>query len=1326
MRWGALLQISTISVLCAAQSGRVDSLPSGASSEKAGATQTSTPSEPQLPIVVTGRMMGYYRLPDRQPLQFNSADQPCPSDPEKKLSPEAAIFPKKYLRGSGALLLGAGDNFSPNYFSRAFEHVSVPAASTQLSGRLAGKEFFEWDSPNSQWVRYDDDKYPGIDNLRQRLSEGTSTIGTDNVACFFAYAGYAALVPGPEDFYFGPERLRMLARFMAGIEQSGYSKVQMLAANLAIKTTWATDHKPLPDELKPPLPFLTRYVGPTADYSIKVQGFTDAGGVYPWMRKVKIKFEPPPDDWHQEFPKAAFLPRLCRAKTDPDGLMIDPDDLMIVPESHDCKEKIELQQVNVKPEKYKSPSPKNKSEEVEYRIPLAGPLQPGGNYAICIPDPAQTQMAAGGQMKTGARMYCSRFFVYKPFFQTPTEAMGFTKEAESPQGAPAPPAAGTPPATGNSQPGSACDTLPRKAGVIDYRNPAPYALARIGDTPVVIFGVVDPNLATRIGGLNFSWKTMKSDPEKTASDFGTDVIVTDPLKALDQMQQCFAEKNPNFDGLRVLLAHMPPAQATQLAASLPQTPHFDLVISQGDDLLATLPQTITVAKPDVPKSAAKASQNPNPSQTSSPPQSTQPEPDSAAAKPEPSPTPTPLPPRPLVVVPATHSGSQSTIPARELVITSSRPKEQTFTVTAPLVAGNVDDPCGASPFWQAVENAIPGRYARSCETQEDAMKALTLSVMQKNMGADVALLQNRDFYPGALTDYLKDRCPNGCSLLDLQEILDRWIWKGDALIVRSITGAGLQSVLEQSKKYEDEEKAMGDVPHPPGRPLVYVGVHHDDVKDAWIVNTAPLDKNKLYIVAMSDYIALGDTGYPDLAKPPFGDPPRQILSTTHFQTISGAVCQNMEKAAAEVHGLAVHCAPEIRPQDYYDSMQGTPSDPRQGKTKLASLRLWSYFHGQRGEQLTHDQKRVAKDVLRRDIVKKTDEGIQNRPTWQFSLDKLAIGFSGLWHLQDEKTIQQNFGGIRSTQVTAKRFHSWDTEINDQFTRFRTNEDWFVSSSLRYSSKFTANSDPPRTTDQPFDVFSSDAGSYLHLHPFGKQLPQLQWLNSAHFETQPFTPYSSVTINALKPNESSSTLTFVPDRSFLVLGRTGPRWQDRKSYIEAGAEAGSNLDAVTEFDLLNPGGVLILCPLTAKQSLGKCVNNFNKANPTAPITPATTVLTRVATRARYGLFWNSRVQVPFAPQLGYEMKNSGDYFFNSGGDNSTDVRFRHTLDQTVKFSVFPNLSFEPTYTIFLFENKVDYHFLFQQQFSIKINYAFVWNSNRDKKQQWGYKAPSDGK
>lgn len=78
-------------------------------------------------IVVTGRMMGYYHLPDRQPLQLKnfSAEPPCSLDPETKLSPEAAAFLQQYPRRDDTLLVGTSDNFSPNYFSRAFEDANV-------------------------------------------------------------------------------------------------------------------------------------------------------------------------------------------------------------------------------------------------------------------------------------------------------------------------------------------------------------------------------------------------------------------------------------------------------------------------------------------------------------------------------------------------------------------------------------------------------------------------------------------------------------------------------------------------------------------------------------------------------------------------------------------------------------------------------------------------------------------------------------------------------------------------------------------------------------------------------------------------------------------------------------------------------------------------------------------------------------------------------------------------------------------------------------------------------------------------------------------------
>ena len=55
---------------------------------------------------------------------------------------------------------------------------------------------------------------------------------------------------------------------------------------------------------------------------------------------------------------------------------------------------------------------------------------------------------------------------------------------------------------------------------------------------------------------------------------------------LDDLEK-FAEKNPNFHGLRVLLAHMAPTKAAILAAKLTDDLRFDIVVSAADDEAAT-------------------------------------------------------------------------------------------------------------------------------------------------------------------------------------------------------------------------------------------------------------------------------------------------------------------------------------------------------------------------------------------------------------------------------------------------------------------------------------------------------------------------------------------------------------------------------------------------------------------------------------------------------------------------------------------------------------------------------------------------------------------
>jgi hypothetical protein len=71
-------------------------------------------------IVFTGRLMGYYRLPDKQGFEFKG-DLPCVPEKEKA-SPDAGTFFDNfpYQRNEHQIRVGMGDNFAPNYFGRAF------------------------------------------------------------------------------------------------------------------------------------------------------------------------------------------------------------------------------------------------------------------------------------------------------------------------------------------------------------------------------------------------------------------------------------------------------------------------------------------------------------------------------------------------------------------------------------------------------------------------------------------------------------------------------------------------------------------------------------------------------------------------------------------------------------------------------------------------------------------------------------------------------------------------------------------------------------------------------------------------------------------------------------------------------------------------------------------------------------------------------------------------------------------------------------------------------------------------------------------------------
>src|SRR6185369_4135471 len=149
---------------------------------------------------------GYFRVPSLQPDKMRT----CPASSDN--DSEAAKSFKTFREGrTNSVLLGTGDNFAPQLEARVFSYLDEDLKDTKY--HPANKELYFFDTAHDSWVHIDD-----ADKLKVKLKSGVGTIPTDNVACFLAAAGYAAVVPGRHDFYFGAERVRELARLMAGLK----------------------------------------------------------------------------------------------------------------------------------------------------------------------------------------------------------------------------------------------------------------------------------------------------------------------------------------------------------------------------------------------------------------------------------------------------------------------------------------------------------------------------------------------------------------------------------------------------------------------------------------------------------------------------------------------------------------------------------------------------------------------------------------------------------------------------------------------------------------------------------------------------------------------------------------------------------------------------------------------------------------------------------------------------------------------------------------------------------------------------------------------------
>ena len=788
----------------------------------------SSPAYAQAPlsVVYTGRTLGYFRYPEQQSrLNFDH----CVDDPSTMSQPTRDFTAMLRGQSSGAqLLVGLGDNFAMDLEARTFADGQP-------------KDLWTWDYLNSphQWIP--DNKVIG--KLADSLANGNGTIPADNVGCFLRFAKYDAIVPGNADFYFGPERLRMLARFLWSDGQSSeFSKVAMLAANLAVVTTTPQANPRIPDYQR------ERGVlgSPSLNYRVVQQqsgeeptiqadlpdavlpylrniAIHNAFEVFDNNRRVVLQNQPDGTRFHAR-PQSPSAGAGSDVTLDyPNGeasrrfdLKYRFDTVEFCPAFADARDpyRLDLKHcIELKIDKDATDAAANSLDNDLYYKTDVPVLQPNTDWGVCL---RWKNPPAGNPLPL-----CQLFSVHAPFLQYPVD--------------------------------SSLPAIP------------PYIVKDSPAGKIAIFGVVDPAMNTSIGRLNYAW--LNNNPK-----YDSQVEVLDPAMALNQvMQDCNAREDCK-NARKVLLAHMPAVAAANLVTNIPFT--FDLVISETDDAHETgdievskkisgQPQRGTDGRPPVLVTPGSVYNARVPGKIMLAVQK-------ATVR------------RPQACQTGLCSGTWGlTNQTTASVYAHNRPRGAKMTLRAAAQAAlrqagvkpapNDPDP---TDFW----------------TTQQILERLAMLRMQTALHTDVALIQGRDVFEAKQNGDIEITPAN------LKETIDRVYWKNDYALPLPVTGATLKSLLKKSAAFAEAERNSVNIDLERGRALVPLGVFQELATKVILVNAQPVQDGYLYSVAVTDFLAFGDTGYSDFLTPAV-PPPFRMRDFRTLHPISNIVCRSYSEGA---------------------------------------------------------------------------------------------------------------------------------------------------------------------------------------------------------------------------------------------------------------------------------------------------------------------------------------------------------------------------------------------------------------------------------------------
>ncbi|HSE21258.1 MAG TPA: 5'-nucleotidase C-terminal domain-containing protein, partial [Pyrinomonadaceae bacterium] len=869
-------------------------------------------------------------------------------------------------------------------------------------------------------------------------------------------------------------------------------------------------------------------------------------------------------------------------------------------------------------------------------------LEPGKNHALCgITSSDTNKPLNGANDKESIKPYCMRFAVYTPFFYFPHQSPWKNKDK--------------------------------------YTDPDPFVFNRHRN--FAIFGVVEPNLGEQVGVLNFGWQNLDKDLK-------TLVSAEDPLEALRQQLDYFerwyyetVDKEKKFTGLKVLLAQTSPQRARVLSARFPG---FQVVVSAADqDQRTNETEFSTIWSHE--KRAGSFLAVPSPVFDTNK--------QAVTAR--------------FGLVDALPNGGSWRLSSS---VNEASTDESGTVAVEPASEGATDkltlvSPQTAEPtkFRRLVDLALT-RCARTGTERDDfaklktpeALKWLTLCAIREKFSADVALVQKRDLFDQQSIADENDETKT-------QEILDRAIWKGDLLTLVYVPGKALKAALQQSDKFVSDESAALLLVDEKGRQLEKLGISSHSVTKENLINEAPIDDNKIYAVATTDYIAAGDTGYPMLAKEALNPKTYPGGFPNELYTISGVVCRKLftDSDAAEKN-----CLEPINRIKYLDE-----SVAQQAKPLPQPSRVKRFWHSSPFKWPASSEPASSASAL-------LEQQVQRRPIVMWSLRNIGFGYSSVLSSRTDAEIREKYTGVSpasiSTQETKARTFLLDTRLS----RTSHREEFFLAMGIDYKETTTGDGsiDTHPSVVQANNRMTWDA-AFVHGIKGGRAPLRLGMIFTFHVETPFDRPFVLFNLSTKDAAGLKDQLEVSQGRSWLLLPRAGLRWMNGTNTFELGVQGGWEMDALRGYRFNTLGGPVECLPNPAK-TFATCV--AEKSDPTTGglITKDSEGSAILANPRRAGFYGKGGLSIPIFSVMKYEPSYEGDVFINFSGDTSTDTKWRHILKQNLKLSVLPNLSVGPTWQVLWYRNKnAEHSYLIQHQVTMEVSFGFDLFNRREKRVQF---------